>query len=363
MMSTLQRIPVTAPTGDYTIAFGPGALDHAGELLREAGLAGRVAVVSSEPVRSLHAPRLIESLNAAGFTAVPVEAPDGEAAKNVEELARLWSAFRAGGLDRRSAVLALGGGVTGDLAGFAAATYMRGVPFVQVPTTLLAQVDASIGGKTGIDHDGVKNLAGAFHNARLVITDPEALATLPDGERRSGLAEVIKHAVIASPEQFSRLERELAESALPAPATLADSLRVKVGVVGRDPYERGERAILNFGHTFGHGVEAVSDYRLPHGYAVAIGMVAAARTAQRAGLATPDLAPRLEALIRLAGLPTACPELRLDPAAVRAAMSSDKKAQAGRLRLVLIRQIGEPVVTSDIPEPLVQQAIAEMLGE
>lgn len=385
---TIEWIEVPAPTGDYRIAFGLGALDRAGELLwaaaapphppgwegrgdrptlpRIGGLGGhaprRLAVVSAGPVRELYAPRLEASLRAAGFEVASVEAPDGEASKHVGTLALLWSAFRAAGLDRRSAVVALGGGVIGDTAGFAAATYMRGVPLVQVPTTLLAQVDASIGGKVAVDHDGVKNLVGAFHNPSLVITDPGVLATLPATERRSGLAEVIKHAAIDSPDAFARLERELARQELPEPATLAANLRVKVGVVARDPYEQGERAILNLGHTFGHAIEAASDYRLPHGYAVAIGLAAAARTSERLGLAEPGLADRIERLLRQVGLPTACPELGLDPEAVRRTMGSDKKARDGRLRLVLLRSLGRPVVTDEAPEALVRRAIAEMVG-
>lgn len=359
---TVQLIEVQAPTGPYTIAFGSGALDQAGELLRQAAVGASVAIVCSQPVRGIYASRLADALTAAEFRPTIVEIPDGESAKCVETLAELWTAFQRAGLDRRSAVIGLGGGVVGDVAGFAAATYMRGVTLIQAPTTLLALVDASIGGKVAVDHGGIKNLVGAFHNPRLVIADPELLATLPDRERRGGLAEVIKHAAISSAEHFSRLEIELAARDLPTDATLAENLRVKVGVVGRDPFERGERAILNFGHTFGHAIEAVSEYRLSHGFAVAIGMVAAARTSERLGLLPAGLSDRLIELLRRVGLPTACPELRLDQDAVRQAMSGDKKSQGGRLRLILLRDLGRPEIVADPPEALVRQGIAEMVG-
>jgi 3-dehydroquinate synthase len=329
----------------------PGALARLGDELRLRGLRGPVALVTDQRVAACHLEPALSALRSAGFAAHPVVLPAGEEHKTLATVAGLWSQFLAAGLDRSSTVVALGGGVVSDLAGFAAATYLRGVRWVAVPTTLLGMVDASLGGKTGIDLPQGKNLAGAFHQPALVLADPRLLATLPLSELRSGLAEVVKHGVIADPELFA-----LCESGLPAPEILLTIIRravaVKIAVVTQDPFESGLREVLNFGHTVGHAVERALDYHIRHGEAVSIGMAVEARLAESLGFAEPGLANRLCAALRRLGLPVELPP-GLPEGPYRAALRLDKKRQAGHARLSLPVRVGEvrPGVTVD-PETL-----------
>jgi 3-dehydroquinate synthase len=282
--------------------------------------------------------------------------PDGEAYKNLATLGQLYEQLLAAGLDRGSSVIALGGGVIGDTAGFAAATYMRGVALVHIPTTLLAQIDSSIGGKVAVDHAGAKNLAGAFYQPKAVIIDPDLLSTLPPTEFRVGMAEVIKHGIIWSPSLFEYLERHGAE---PLADVVRQALQVKVEVVLQDPEERGLRAILNFGHTLGHGIEAATDYQVKHGDAVSVGMVAATRMAIAMGLCPPKVESRLVALLRRFGLPIA---IDVDPLAVLRATASDKKKREGRLHFVLPKAIGQVIVIDQVPESIVRRALSQATG-
>ena len=285
-------LPVRYPGGDYAIHIGEGLLAHAGEALRTAGVpeGGRVAIVSNPVVAPLYGAAVEEALRSVGLRPFACAIPDGEQHKTLDTVAGLYEQFLAGDLDRSGTVLALGGGVTGDVAGFAAASFMRGVRFVQVPTTLLAMVDASVGGKTGVDLPQGKNLAGAFKQPALVVIDPTVLATLPPQEIRSGLAEVIKHGVIGDPDLFAKLEARVyytqcrfhsaALRGLGIRSThIARALSVKIEIVEKDPFEEGRRAVLNLGHTVGHALEKLSGFGLRHGAAVSIGMVAAARIA------------------------------------------------------------------------------------
>jgi shikimate kinase/3-dehydroquinate synthase len=253
-------------------------------------------------------------------------------------------------LDRRSILFALGGGVIGDLAGFVAATFLRGVPFVQLPTTLLAMVDASIGGKVAVDHPRGKNLIGAFKQPVVVIIDPDTLETLPQQEWSSGMAEVVKHAVIGSADLFKELEIGDWRWKTLAPARsagvgdwLVRAIKVKVDIVSRDPFEQGERAKLNLGHTFGHALEKLSNYQMRHGDAVAIGTVCATRLATRLGLCDANLLPRIESLLSAVGLPTRVPD-ELSAQAILDAMAADKKRINGRLRLILPHALGDVVI-------------------
>jgi shikimate kinase/3-dehydroquinate synthase len=325
---------VRTPDGSYPIWLGRGVLDRIGEILPRAEFAARCAVVTNPTVGQLYAARVTDSLRTGGFDPVVVGVPDGEEHKNLDTLRGLYDQFIHAGLERSSMVLALGGGVIGDLAGFAAATFMRGVPFVQLPTTLLAMVDASIGGKVAVDHPSGKNLIGAFKFPRAVIADPDVLATLPVQELRAGLAEVVKHAIVGDAALFD----ELADGEV-NPDLIARAMRVKIDVVERDPFEANVRAHLNLGHTFGHALETLSGYRLRHGYAVAIGLTIAARLAARIGWCRAATRDRIVDLLDQKSLPTRTPR-EFDAAQVLEAMGADKKIREGRLRLILPRAIG-----------------------
>ncbi|MBL8096671.1 MAG: 3-dehydroquinate synthase [Anaerolineales bacterium] len=330
---------ITAPGFEHTVALGYGLLGDLTPLLADRGL-GRPAalvcddVVAAQPwLRAVDAPRVI--------------VPTGEQHKTLDTIRLMYERFLELGLDRGSLVVAVGGGVVGDMTGFAAATFMRGVRWVNVPTTLLAMVDASLGGKTGVDLPQGKNLVGAFHPPSLIVSDPLTLNTLPEAERRAGLAEAIKHGVIADPELWRQyVERPM----LGGVDQLERAIAVKVQVVSEDPYERGRRATLNLGHTIGHGVESASGYRLRHGEAIAVGLVAEARLAVALGLAEAGLGEALGGVLARAGLPVAAPGL--DPEDVRLAMSSDKKKTGGRLKFALPAAIGDVRWGIEVPDAL-----------
>jgi 3-dehydroquinate synthase len=283
--------------------------------------------------------------------------PDGEAYKTLESAAAVMDRLVGMRAGRDSTVLALGGGVVGDIAGFAAACYMRGIDFVQVPTTLLAQVDSSVGGKTGVNHAKGKNLIGAFHQPRLVLIDTDTLGSLPQRELRAGIAEIIKHGAIADAAFFEWLEKNVAALDARDPAALGFAIRrsceIKAAVVAADEREHGARALLNFGHTFGHAIENALGYgEWLHGEAVAAGMVMAARLS---GIDVPEV-DRLRRMLETAGLPASPPDV--EPDALRAAMDLDKKATAGRLRFVLLKRIGEAFATSDYDDVLLAQILS-----
>lgn len=327
----------------YAIQVGSGTLGDAGPAIARATGASRAAVVTVPGVGRRYGPALERSLRAAGIRPVRVEVPDGDASKNVRELARLWDAFLDARLDRSSAVIALGGGMVGDLAGFAAATWLRGLPFVQVPTTLLAMVDASVGGKVAINRPQGKNLVGAFHQPRLVWVDAATLESLPPRQRAAGMAEVVKAGAIRDAALFRRLERDMEAALELEPRALLPVLRracaIKADVVARDEREGGLRRLLNFGHTLGHAVEALTGYRrVLHGEAVAMGMVFAARRSEELGIAEEPVRERLEELLRRAGLPVEMPD-RPRRAYLRA-LRVDKKRQDDRIHFVALRRMG-----------------------
>jgi 3-dehydroquinate synthase len=346
------RIPVNAPEGPYDLCLGDGILAHAGRLLVNRGLRpGPAAIVTNHMVQ-IHAETVAASLTAVGFAPVICPVPEGEQHKSLATVAGLYDQFLAAGLDRRSPVIAVGGGVVGDMAGFAAATYLRGVPFVQAPTTLLSMVDASVGGKTGVDLPRGKNLVGAFKQPAVVLMDVSTFVTLPGDEFRAGLAEVVKHGIIGAPNLFVQLEEEGPTSLL---QLVADAVRVKVSVVEADPYEQGVRALLNLGHTFGHALELVSEFTLRHGEAVAVGMVAAARMAAALGRCDPAFAARIAHLLDRLGLPIEVTGTDLD--AVYAAMAHDKKRSGKTLRFVVPQALGDCVVIDDPGAAVVYAAL------
>jgi 3-dehydroquinate synthase len=350
------------------ILIGDGLLDRCGAELREALPGRRLAIISDETVAALHASRVAAACAPAPVTILTI--PAGEASKTRKSWSRLTDDMLDAGFGRDSAILALGGGVVGDLAGFVAATYMRGIPFVQMPTSLVAMIDAAIGGKTGVDTRAGKNLVGAFHHPARVIVDPRALATLPLAHIRNGLAEAIKHAVIASRAEFDWIAANLAAllgDGGPAPA-IADRLvrkhiEIKSSIVARDEREGGVRKTLNFGHTIGHAVESLSGYAMLHGECVAVGMVVEARIAALAGVAEASVADSIAALLRAAGLPADLPA-SMTPAGVLEATRTDKKARGGSVEYALPSRLGamagaESGYALRVPDAIVLQALAE----
>jgi 3-dehydroquinate synthase len=347
---------LSAKDGEYPIHIGNGILSRAGEVLRAAGASsGTAVVVSDTVVAPLYAERVMVSLQAAGLEPFVCVIPGGEQHKTLDTIRSLYDQFLAGDLDRSGTVLALGGGVTGDIAGFAASSFMRGVHFAQAPTTLLAMADASVGGKTGVDLPQGKNLVGAFKQPMMVLVDLAVLETLPAEEIRCGMAEVIKHGIIGAPDLFAELEA----SQVPITASqLARSIQVKIDVIEEDPFESGHRAVLNLGHTTAHALERLSGYGMRHGEAVSIGMVAAARIAVTIGLAEPALADRVEGALAAWGLPTACPSY--DPGAIWESMAHDKKKRGKTLRWVLPREIGAVEIVEGVSQEVVKMVLRNL---
>ncbi|MEB2283467.1 MAG: 3-dehydroquinate synthase [Polyangiaceae bacterium UTPRO1] len=337
---------VNVELGDraYPIYVGAGCLEDLGPRLAQTGGEKRMAVVTNSTVASLYLEPVTRTLTGAGFDPAVVQIPDGEEHKNLAWLAFVYDRLIDAGVDRGGSVVALGGGVVGDLAGFAAATYLRGIDLVQVPTTLLAQIDSSIGGKTGVNHPAGKNLLGAFKQPRFVLADVECLRTLPRREYVAGLAEVVKTGAILDAELFALLEAELPDILRQERDLLVRVVRrccqLKALVVAEDETEGGYRAILNFGHTLGHAIESLTDYTtFLHGEAVAIGMVAAARVSQQLGFCDATTVRRLSTLVDRCGLPTEVPS-DLEREALALAMRTDKKALGGSIKFVCLEGIG-----------------------
>ena len=360
-------IPVDLGSRSYSIVVEPGALAGVGARLRELRVGSRAVLVTDAGILKLHGAAVITGLEAAGLSVMVLEVPEGEAAKTLAVAEHCWDRLLAAGADRTSTLLALGGGAVGDLAGFVAATYMRGANFVPLPTTVLGQVDASIGGKTAIDHPKAKNLIGAFYQPRLVVVDPAVALTLPERDFRSGLAEIVKHGVVLDAAYFDEVERSArALSARDLPTLtriIGGSCRLKAGVIQRDPEEKGEwRFALNYGHTIGHALEAATRFETwTHGEAVSLGIVAEARLAERLGLAAPDTTQRQESLLHAVGLPVRA--ATVDSDAVLAAIAHDKKARDGRVPFVLAPSIGAFRVVYDVPPREVRAALESIVED
>ncbi len=348
IMQRIGRFKLKAQGASTDIFARSGVLARCGDLIAQAGLSGPVLVVSDDRVAPLYAERVIHSLQEAGMTAVVHTVPCGEASKNLGSLSQVWETMLAAHLDRKSTLLALGGGVVTDLAGFAAATFLRGIPWVAAPTSLLGMVDASLGGKTGIDLPVGKNLAGAFYPPRLVLADPGVLRTLPEVERRNGLAEVIKAAVIASPSLFTLLSAA-PFSAVDWESVIRASMAIKLRVVEEDPLETGRRTLLNLGHTVGHAIEHAGQYLLRHGEAVAVGLVVEARMGEALGVTQPGTAVKIEQALAHFGLPVEVPPaLKVDD--LRRAFGVDKKRRSGKVLLPLPVTIGQARCDIEIEE-------------
>ena len=350
------EIPVALPGRTCRVLAGPGLLAQTGTLCAGAGLRGGCAVITDENVGPLHGAAVIEALTSAGFSPQLLAVPAGEHSKSMTAAEGLVDRLLAAGLDRGSFVVALGGGVVGDLAGFVAAIYLRGIPCVQIPTTIVAQVDSSVGGKTGVNARAGKNLIGSFHQPRLVLADTLTLETLPDREYREGFAEVIKHAVIRDAAMLDDLDPAAPRASL-APL-IARNIAIKAGIVSQDEEERaGLRALLNFGHTVGHAIENVAGYgKFLHGEAISLGMAAALEISQgKYGLSAAD-AGRVRAKLQAYGLPVAMPS-GLDTGALLSAMRHDKKFSEGRIRYVITPKLGEAFVADDVTEDDLRTAI------
>jgi 3-dehydroquinate synthase len=344
---TDQAAPITVMTsgasGPYPVLVGRGLLSELAPLLEEYAPAHRYALVSDSNVAALYGESTVLHLRDAGLGAELFTFEAGERNKNRARWSQLTDGLLRAGFGRDSCLIAMGGGVTGDLSGFVAATYMRGIPVVQVPTSLVAMIDASIGGKTGVDVEAGKNLVGAFHPPNLVVADPDVVATLPGAERAQGMIEAVKHGAIMDDAYFAELDREM-PAILDGEATalervVARSVELKSAVVSEDEREAGRREILNFGHTLGHAIEAACSFRVPHGTAVASGMILEARLGVSLGVTGPDVVQRLEQVIDRVGLPSSIPDSAA-PDDIMTYLASDKKVRHGRTRFVLLSEIG-----------------------
>jgi 3-dehydroquinate synthase len=350
----MRTVQVNLGTRSYPIHIGSGLLSGLGSLLAGRGYGNKILLVSNPVVAELYAGIVRESLYKSGFEVVYGEIGDGESFKTLATASRLYDLAVDGRLDRHCPVVALGGGVVGDLAGFVAATYLRGVPFIQVPTTLLAQVDSSVGGKVAVNHACGKNLIGAFYQPQLVLADVDTLRTLPARHLSSGLAEVIKYGVIREASFFTWLEDNMAKllegDSMALATAVCESCRIKAEVVEEDELEQGMRAILNFGHTIGHSLETLTGYKtFTHGEGVAIGMAAAAGLALLEGMLPPADCRRIISLIQAAGLPVEIPA-GLDADRIMENFKYDKKVREGRLTFILPEKIGRVCLKQDIPE-------------
>lgn len=358
LQSKLGLFRVSGMGSGTAVLVKSGIISSIGICLKEHGLKGPVALVSDEHVAALYAQKVLESLTAAGYTTKLIILPAGETHKTLESVSILWQEFLTAGLERGSTVVALGGGVLSDLAGFAAATYLRGIPWVVCPTSLLAMADASLGGKTGADLPQGKNLIGAFHAPVLVLSDPDCLQTLPQVELVNGLGEVVKHGIISDLQLYRLCQSDVWQQDLEG--LVRQAVQVKIRVINEDPYEKGRRAVLNLGHTVGHALELVSDFQLRHGEAVAIGLVAEAQIAVLLGLAQPGLPDEIANTLLNLGLPVQIPT-GMDLVRVLQVMKKDKKKAAGDVKFVLPEKIGAVQSGISVDAHLVEKVLNGLL--
>jgi len=356
----MKKVKVRLDKSSYNIHISPGILMQVGHRLKVSGFSDKLVIITNPIVKGLYGEALEQNLTRKGFTVTILQVPDGEGQKSLETAGRLYHELSNSYAERTTPILALGGGVIGDLAGFVAATYLRGVPLVQIPTTLLAQVDSSIGGKVAVNHDQLKNKIGAFYQPRLVISDISTLRTLHPRELANGLVEVIKSAAIWDKNFFTYLEENLDEikslDVDKLEETVFQTAKIKVEVVEEDERDLGLRNILNYGHTVGHAIESAADFKVGHGESVAIGMLAAAKISNRLGILDINEVTRLKSLIKRASLVTEIPNLDLDR--IIQAMSHDKKIIGGKIRFVLPKAIGDVFITDEVSPSLVEQVLA-----
>jgi len=362
----LKKIPVSLGERSYEIVVGRGILSDIGSAMGRLGLGSKQMIVTSSTLWPLYGKIVHDSLMSSGFDVSVAAFGDEEESKSLQTVTSIYDKLLEDEFDRNSGIVAVGGGVVGDVAGFAAATFMRGIPFVQVPTTLLAQVDSSIGGKTGVNHPKAKNLVGAFHQPRAVWTDVSTLLTLSERELRSGLAEVIKYAVIADGGLITALERNISAFSKASSDTLVDIVSrcssIKARIVEQDERERGLRSILNYGHTVGHALEALTNYaHYTHGEAVAIGMIAAGRISRDIDATNRDTVELQENLLKAAGLPVRI-DGPIDPHDIIQQLNRDKKRVGGHVRWVLPRAIGNVFLTDKVPSDVALKVLKDMIA-
>ena len=358
----MEKVRVNLSRNSYDVIIGTGLLAKTGLKLKELGFnSNKAVVVTDSTVRKLYGEKLKQTLTDSGFDTLLVEIPVGEEQKSLETAGKLYtemSNFRA---ERDTPVLALGGGVIGDLTGFVAATYMRGVPLIQMPTTLLSQGDSSIGGKTAVNYGQLKNMVGAFYHPRMTISDIDTLNSLGKRELSDGLSEVIKHGIILDTDFFTYLEKNMAGIRALDKTVLekivARSAAIKAGVVEKDEFDLGLRNILNFGHTVGHAIESVSKLKVWHGEAVAIGMLAEADIATRIGKLNKDSLNRIKAVILAAGLPSRIPSMPIPD--LMQAMLHDKKIVQGKIKFVLPKKIGEVYITDEVSSSVIEEVLRD----
>ncbi len=356
----MRRVKVELASKSYDIVIGPGLLKQTSQWLKGIGFCDKLVIITNPVVDGLYGNSLKESLLKGGFRVAVLLVADGEEQKSLETAGRLYAELTGFYAERATPILALGGGVIGDLAGFVAATYLRGVPLVQMPTTLVAQVDSSIGGKVAVNHGQLKNEIGAFYQPRMVISDTGSLKTLPAREFANGLAEAIKSAVIGDRDLFTFIEANLERIKALDDAVVEEvvfrSARIKAEVVAQDETDLGLRNILNYGHTIGHAIETVSELKVAHGKAIAVGMLAAARISNKLGILEAGELARLKSVLEAADLPTEMPAL--DKGKIIQAIKHDKKIVAGRIRFVLPEEIGKVFVTDKVSLSLAEQVLA-----
>jgi len=357
----MRKVGVRLGSNSYEIQIGSGLLAQTGQQLKRIGFGDKLVIVTDPTVKSLYGDTLKQSLISEGFKVAILLVPEGEAQKSLETAGRLYHELTDFYAERTTPILALGGGVIGDLAGFVAATYMRGVPLIQMPTTLLAQGDSSIGGKVAVNHGQLKNKIGTFYHPKLTISDISTLKTLSPRELSDGLAEIIKHGAILDGEFFSYLEDNLDKikslDAQVLERVVSRSAEIKAGVVEKDELDLGLRNILNCGHTVGHAIESVSGLKIWHGEAVAIGMLVEAKISNKMGILDRDELVRLKSVIKGANLPTEIPDLEV--AKIIQAMKHDKKILQGKLRFALPKSIGDVFITDEVSPSLIEQVLGD----
>jgi len=347
----------------YDIHIGTRIVDRIGLLIARSGIANRFAVIADSTVASLYGDQVRDAIEKTDTPVSLFQFPAGEASKTLATVISLIESLISAGMDRSCALIALGGGVTGDITGFISSIYMRSIPYIQIPTTLIAQVDSAVGGKTGVDLAVGKNLIGSFHQPKMVCIDLAFMETLPETEYTNGLAEIIKYGIIDDTDLFDTLESRSGDVTARAPAVVeaivAQSVKIKRDVVEIDERDTGIRRILNFGHTVGHAIEAESGFTIPHGRAVASGMAVAAHLSQKLGHTAPDVVARIENLLEKFNLPRRIP-MELDTNGILSRMKVDKKKHGDTLPLVLIKRIGIPFVNGTISESLIEETIKEL---
>ncbi len=355
-----RKLTVHHPQNNYGIFIDRGILSTIGPMLKKRGYSSKAVIVTNKTINELHGETVKKSLLNEEFELTVLEIPDTEKSKSLEMASMIYEELLQHRIERFTPIIALGGGVVGDLAGFVAATYLRGLPLIHLPTTLLAQVDSCIGGKTGVNYTHAKNIIGAFKDPELVLIDTEVLSTLPEEEMKNGVAEIIKYAMIRDASLFETLEESRENLLLSPPLEdiIEKCCRIKIGVVEKDKREIGVRKILNYGHTVGHALEAVTNFTLSHGGAVAIGMCAAARIAEKMGILYTEAVHRQEELIVQTGLPTTLPEV--STSAVLERMQYDKKTQRNHITFVLPEEIGTVAMRNDVPQETVKEVLEDL---